>query len=125
MPALLRVGWDQQGYPRVAYALPRRVGVDELRRDVAQRGQHEAALPHARVRQHQFSRVDLQVVDEQQIDVERPRSPAFGAYATGAFFDQLALVEQLEWLELGVDRDDCVEVRILRRSADRRGLVDV
>ena len=51
-------------------------GVDQRGRDVAQRRQHEPALPHPRVRHREIGIVEPQVVVQQDVDVERARAPA-------------------------------------------------
>ena len=75
------------------------------------------------MRNREVGIVGAPVVDEQHIDVERPRSPSLRAFARRELLDQLTLVEQLVRVEVGLDRDDRVQVRVLRRAADRRGLV--
>ena len=101
------------------------IGIDEVGRNVSERRQHEAALPHARMRNREVVASSTRVLsDEQDVDVEGARAPTLCAFTRRELLDLLTPMQELVGIEIRLDRDDRVEVRVLRRSADGRGLVD-
>ena len=99
------------------------VGVDEVGGEVGERGEHEAALPHPRVRHLQVGLVDLLALDPEDVDVEGPRSPALEPHPRRRRLQPPALGEQAAGVEVGVELDDQVEEGALLGPADRVGLV--
>ena len=77
------------------------------------------------MRQGQPLGLELEVAEQQQVDVERPRAVARPAeHAPPLDLDRLAEVEQRLGLELGADPDRRVEeVGLVEDLADRLGLV--
>src|SRR4051794_7661822 len=113
-----------QGYSRLAYAFPRVAGIDEVGCNVTQRSEHESAFPHTRVRDREIVGLHTRPVgEEQDVDVQGAWSPTLCSLPRGKFLDLLTAMQQLGGLEVRLDRDDCIEVRILWRSSDRCGLV--
>ena len=99
-------------------------------RQLAHRGEHEAALMQARMRHFEDARVDRFFVEEQQIEIDDSR-PVLAAGLLAAL-DALAAHDALEREhpahqdfggELGLDFDDAVQERALE-IAHRLGLVD-
>ena len=80
----------------------------------------------SRVRQRQPLGLELDVAEQQQVDVERPRAVARPAEHPPLLdLDRLADVEQRLGLELGADpRRGVEEVGLVEDLADRLGLVD-
>ena len=123
-PALLREDASDKVTP--ASRTPSHVASASTRlgRDVAQRRQHEPPLPHARVRNREVGVVERHVVDEQARRRRACADPNARPRARRELLDPLATAQQRMRIEIGLDRDDRVEVRVLRRAADRCGLVD-
>src|SRR5215468_4321109 len=99
--------------------------MDEVGREVGERHQREGALVQARVREHEAGLVQHQLAVEQEVEVEAPRRVAdAGAHTAGERLDREQPLEQRARRERGAERHRRVQVRALRRPADRRGLVD-
>ena len=93
--------------------------------EVGERHEHERPLGHPGVRHLEVGLVDPLVADEQHVDVERPRAPPDGAHPVAVGLEPLReLAAARAGVEVGVDRHDRVEVVVLGRATDRRGLVD-
>ena len=101
------------------------VGQRQLRVELEQRGEDEAAAGDLAVGQGEALGLELEVAEQQQVDVERARAVAGGVEGAAALgLDPLAEVEQLLGLELGADADRGVEeVGLVEDLADRLGLV--
>ncbi len=89
--------------------------MDQRGRQLAHRGEHEAALVQARMRHFEDARVDRFLVEEQQIEIDDPR-PILAARLLAAL-DPLAAHDALEREhpahqhfggDLGLDFDDAV-----------------
>jgi len=104
----------------------RAVGQGQVRIELEQRLEDEAAGGHLGVRQGQPVGPVDDVSEEQDIDVDRPRAMTWAARdATEGPLDVLAGVEQPLGAELGLDRHAGVEeVRLVQQLALRRGLMD-
>ena len=104
--------------------------MDQRGRQLAHRGEHEAALVKPRMRHFEDASIDGFFIEEQQIEIDDSR-PIFAARLLAAF-DSLAAHDSLEREqpahqdfggELGLDFDDAVQERALE-IAHRLGLVD-
>ena len=94
------------------------IGQFKLRGDFAEWVKDERACLHVIVRHLQAWQVKLLLPEQQDVQVERARPPAFG-FALPALlqFDLLQVVEQLQWLEAGVQRCHGIQViRLIGRS---------
>ena len=86
--------------------------------------EHEAAVAHLRMRQGEARRLELDLAEDQQVDVERPRPVARAQRAPALDLDRLADIEQRLGLELGADADAGVEeVGLVEDLPHRLGLV--
>ena len=101
------------------------VGQRQLRVELEQRHEDEAAAGHLAVRQGETVGRELEVAEQQQVDVERPRAvPGSVELAATSGLDLLAEVEQGLGLEPGADPDRGVEeVGLVEHLADRLGLI--
>ncbi len=90
-----------------------------VRRDVAQRGEHEGAFGQARVRQDQVGRIDAEVVDREQVEVERAGGVGRGADAAGLGLDGVQQGEQGGRVGAVRRAGDAVDVVGLVRTAGR------
>ena len=94
-----------------------RSAVDEAGRDIAERCEHEAALPHPRVRDREVGRRRSRSRRTSKTSTSSVRGPQRSARTrVRRPLELVARVEQRVRIELGVDRDDRVEVRVLRRA---------
>src|SRR5436190_7914711 len=89
--------------------------------ELEERLEDEAALGDGGVRHGQAVRIDTRVGDQQQVDVERTRRVARRVgVAPELDFDALGGSEQRMRIEVGLDRDACVqEVALPRRAIHR------
>lgn len=95
----------------------------QLGSDVGQGRENEAALPHARMRDHEIGFVEPGIADEQDVDIEGPGPPPLMADPTGVGLEPLSELEQLPRREIGLECDDSVEELPLLRPTDRFGHV--
>jgi hypothetical protein len=96
-----------------------------LRRQLAERFEHEAPLVHARMRNHQRVLVDAAVGKEQQVEIQCSRFAALSAPdPTLLGLDLQQALQQGPRLQLRLDRRDRVQVGALGRRPHRVGLVD-
>ncbi len=95
----------------------------EIRRDVGQGHQREAALGQEGVRKFQVGKINDFVSEKQQVDVDEPRAPLFAAHPAQAFFDGLGGFEQSKRRERGVNFHGLVEKRGLVGEAPGGGFV--
>ncbi len=91
-----------------------------FRREVGQRHQHKAPLPHPRVGDLQTREINDQVVDEQDIDVESAGAPAHRAGPARQRLGPLSGRQQFERSGRGLQFSDHVEVGALPRWATHR-----
>ena len=84
----------------------------------------ERSLVHAGVGDDEAVVGDRHVVDEQDVDVDGPRSPAHVAHAAELGFDAVDGREEVERLEVGVDLGDDVQEVGLLGAADGIRLPD-
>ena len=100
--------------------------IDEVRRDLAERIQHETATAEARVGNLQIVGVNHLVAGQNQIEVERARRAGVRARASRLLFDGAEGIEDVARGEVGLPHSDGVqEWRIvLEPGADRRGFDD-
>ena len=86
----------------------------------------KSSLPQAGMGDDQVGLVDVDVADQQDIDVERARTPALGPDAAGiASRPTWAAVQELPGGQVGLELQDAVEVgTLIGRPPDRVGLVD-
>lgn len=101
-------------------------GEDEIRPDVGQRLEDEAARGQARVGEIEQFAVDPLLAEVEDVDVDDPRGVSFRrGDAAEAELDGLGGVEQVVGAAGVADLDDgVVEIRRLRRAGDRLGLID-
>ena len=96
-----------------------------IRNDFASRAQHEVAPNGSRMRQSQRRRVQNQVAEKNQVEVERSRPPKHLADAPRLPFDFLQRCQEFERPKRRLDRRDGVRENRLprrtRRPADRKG----
>ena len=96
-----------------------------LRRQLAERLEHEAPLVHARMRNHQRVLVDAAIGEEQQVEVECPSlAPSSASDPTLLGLDLQQALEQGPRLQSGLDLRDRVQVGSLRERPHWIGLVD-
>ena len=72
----------------------------------------------------QLGIVGRDVLEQQYIDIERARAKAQGAHATMLALDALALGQQVQRLQAGLQADHLVEERVLVVALLRSGLID-
>lgn len=99
--------------------------MDDIGRDLGERFEHEEPLVHPRVGHFQFWLIDHTASEEQEIQIERPRPPPLLAVAIAPelSFNAQQLREQFPRRQLCFEARGGVDVRSLRHSAERRGLV--
>ena len=109
---------------REAVGETRPVGQGQLRIQLEQRGEDEAAVVDLRVGQRQPLGGELDLAEQQQVDVERARAVTRAQRPAALDLDRLADVEQRLRLEIGADPDAGVEkVGLLGDLPDRLRLV--
>jgi hypothetical protein len=69
------------------------------------------------MRYHEIGLVHVEIVDEQDVNVERPRSPSLVAHATGCHLQRVTPFEQRARGVVSVQLDNEVEVRTLTRRS--------
>jgi hypothetical protein len=100
-------------------------GQRELGIELQQRRQHEAATCDLRVRQHQPAALHHAIAEDQNVDVDRPRSVSRSALTAQRQLHPLTGIEQILRIELGLDfQDRVVEVPLVRYLPYRLRLVD-
>src|SRR5579863_3253506 len=109
---------------RVGQPLARRRA--QLEVELEQRDQHEAPREDLLVRDVEGVRVVFDIAEQQQVDVNRPRTvPGAAGGAAEVALELLAEGEQLKRTELGVDREAGVKKRrLVEDLTDRVGVVD-
>ena len=96
-----------------------------LRRQLAERLEHEAPLVHARMGDDQRVLVDTAVGKEQQVEVECPRPVArSAANPTPLGLDLQQALQQGPRLQSSLDLHDRVQIGALGKRPHRVGLVD-
>lgn len=92
-------------------------------RKFAQRRENEAPFPHARVR-NEYRRIGADdVTEEEDVDVERSRTPPLHSNAMRRLFSDLATREELLGRISRIHRDNQVPKRILLDTTYRLGFV--
>src|SRR5664280_1686067 len=89
-----------------------------------ERHEHEGAAEHARMRQHQFWLLELDVLEEEYIDIERARPEAEPPHAPVFTLDALALRQEVVGFQSGLHAHHLVEEVRLVGVVVRRRLVD-
>ena len=79
----------------IAFGRLERAVRHEVRRQITKGREYEPALPHPRMRHLEIGLVDGEVADEEDVDIECARTPAFEPHAVGV---RLELVTELEQL---------------------------
>ncbi len=99
--------------------------MDSFGDNIRQRHEHEGTFVHARVRQDEIGRIPLLRPVEQQVQIEHARRVALTvAASTCLHFERLEQFEEFFRRQRGVECDGGVQVRALRWTADRIGLVE-
>ena len=88
-----------------------------------QRLEDEAALREPGMGNRKSLPGDLTIAEEQYVEVEGARSPAFPAFPPVPAFDRQTRFEEVGGCQVGVDNGDRVEERTLGGAAHRRSLV--
>ena len=100
-------------------------GMNEVGGELGKRFENEAALVETGVRDGEREVVDDAIVVEQDVEIDGARTPALcGGFPPALALNRLELCQQRVRIERGVNFGDSVEVRSLRRSADRLRLKD-
>lgn len=98
--------------------------MDETRRDVAERAQHEAALVITGMGDDQGSGPDPAAVEREEVQVQRPRPPPDAAAAPERAFNPPQMAQHHRRRAGGVELHDAVEIGALAAGAtDRIGLI--
>ena len=86
--------------------------VDPIRGDVDQGEQHETTLSQARVRNLQSRGVETELINKNDVKVERPRPPAFSTHAAESFFGFKQTVEKA--LRCQPHLQECTAIDVVR-----------
>ena len=89
-------------------------GVDEIRSHFRERFEHETAGSESRVRHHHLLRVDDQVTNQYEVEVERARSPDERSLPSTLVLNRLKLVQQLlRWDSRPADHSPVQKARLV------------
>ncbi len=93
-------------------------------RHVAQRGENERPVAQLGVRQHELGGRARALAIEQQVQIERPRPPAWAVPTPRPALEEFEQGQQRFWLDVGSPDERAVEEPGLRPIAERLGFVE-
>jgi hypothetical protein len=100
---------------------PDALGKHRVRQEFEEREQHEGSFVHAGMGNSEGFVGDRQVVDEEDVDVDRAGAPMDVAGSAEAGLDTTARSEEIVRLEIVVDLEDDVQEIVLHRTTDGIG----
>ncbi len=99
--------------------------MDQIGGQLGQRFQHEAAFMQSGMGQSEHRRLDDQIADKEQVDVNDTGLPTITTRPSERSFDGKCNGQQVRRRKRCMDAEDGVQVRrLVRRPADRAGLIE-
>jgi hypothetical protein len=97
--------------------------IKQVRRQFTKWNHNERPVAPPRVRNHQIRLIDHLAIDVHNIDIERTGSPTLNSNAVGGCFQYSTELKEFTWRQIGVERNDTIQVRALLGPTDWVGLV--
>ena len=101
------------------FSAPARFDPDQI----GERHLHECAPVYERMRNDQSRRFDFQIVDRENVEIDRPRAPSLSTHSTERRFDLLQSIEQRERIERRFECGCRIDIRALIDHAPRLGFI--